>query len=108
MGMGKERAEIPILAKNVVLLLRNLHISSNTCKVIPLNCLKETSGSLYSLILLSIRFNIFNYHPLDIVKHWIPHKELQNSRRFDLNGPVLGGRPPEKLCQESLNHELFS
>ncbi|KAI5337160.1 hypothetical protein L3X38_016429 [Prunus dulcis] len=67
-----------------------------------------------------IGFNIYNNYPLDIVKHWIPHKELQNARGidilkkymldnvehwiphkelqnargFDLNGPILGGRPP--------------
>ncbi|CAL8171948.1 unnamed protein product [Prunus armeniaca] len=35
-GDGEGERKNPILAKNVVLLLRNLHISSGKCKAIPL------------------------------------------------------------------------
>ncbi|CAB4288247.1 unnamed protein product [Prunus armeniaca] len=37
-GDGEGERKNPILAKNVVLLLRNLHISSGKCKAIPLWC----------------------------------------------------------------------
>ncbi|PQQ02598.1 transcription factor IIIA-like [Prunus yedoensis var. nudiflora] len=46
-------------------------------------------------VLLGI--DILKKYLLDNVEHWIPHKELQNARGFDLNGPVPGGRPPGKL-----------
>ncbi|CAB4318611.1 unnamed protein product, partial [Prunus armeniaca] len=37
-GDGEGERKNPILAKNVMLLLRNLHISSGKCKAIPLWC----------------------------------------------------------------------
>ncbi|KAL6285196.1 hypothetical protein ACE6H2_009586 [Prunus campanulata] len=80
-------------------------------------CKKTLPGPLYYCNLccttsictnLSPGIDILKKYMLDNVEHWIPHKELQNARGFDLNGPVLGGRPAGKLHQASLNHELFS
>lgn len=50
--------------------------------------------------------NIYEKYAMDSVKHWIPHKELQNAIRFGLDGLVPGGRPPAKLRQANLNHAL--
>ncbi|PQM39310.1 transcription factor IIIA-like [Prunus yedoensis var. nudiflora] len=54
-----------------------------------------------------LRIGILKKYLLDNLEHWIPHKELQNVRVFDLNGPVPGGRPPGKLHQASLNHRPY-
>ncbi|KAM1181011.1 hypothetical protein ACFX14_019968 [Malus domestica] len=52
------------------------------------------------------RINIYEKYTMDSVKHWIPHKELQNAIRFGLDGLVPGGRPPVKLHQANLSHAL--